>query len=187
MVQVKRPFEGFGAKVEIQFKSCHPIPVGASVLVDGLGRILLGQRANGLLECVGGKIENETVEEGAKRELFEEIGVAADGPGIYLGYTESAGCDPHTANQRFVNHLFYWPKWSGAPTRKEPEKCLSLEWYYPHLFMALVQSKIFTKGTGEFAKKFFDEFDTYKNVPYIWSNDKTVTDNILTTFHINKG
>jgi len=184
VVQVKSPFQGFEAKVEI--RATHPIPVGASVLVDSLGRILLGQRANRLLECVGGKIENETIEDGAKRELFEEIGVTAEGPGIYLGYTESFGCDQHTEKQRFVNHLFYWPKWSGTPTRREPTKCLSLEWYYPHLFKFLVDDGHFTHGTNVFARKFSALFERYKAFPFLW-NQGTVTENLLNTFNLNRG
>jgi 8-oxo-dGTP pyrophosphatase MutT (NUDIX family) len=147
-------------------KRKYPIPVGTSILLNNNGELLLGLKLNGLWECLGGKIEDELVREGAKRELLEEIDVAAQGSGVYLGYSESYGSGRTNKNQRFVNHYFYWPKWTRKPKIMEPHKCQELKWFAPH---ALPSYTTMTQGTRVFAdhlkSRLINEYSTDGKIP----------------------
>jgi 8-oxo-dGTP diphosphatase len=104
---------------------------GVGVVVEDNGSILLGQRASGPFSgqwCLpGGKIDQgESVEQCAKRELFEETGLEARGPVTVMSL--SAEIDPdkdfHSLTfGTFVRSIV------GDLSNPEPHKFSSWRWY----------------------------------------------------------
>ena len=102
------------------------LQVGASVIVeDSLGRILLQLRAdNHCWGTCGGSIElDERVEDGARRELFEETGLTAEtialfgvwsGPELHYVY-------PNGDEVSNVDIVFLCKKFSGQLKPQESE------------------------------------------------------------------
>ncbi len=102
------------------------IQCGASIIcVDGLGRVLLGRRAdNGKWGYSGGSIEiDEVVEESAKRELNEEMGLAAEeleffcvnsGPEAHYVY-------PNGDEVSNIELVYICRRWLGEPRALDGE------------------------------------------------------------------
>ena len=93
---------------------------GASVLcLDGAGRVLLGRRAdNHLWSYAGGALElDEVVEDCARRELYEEMGLAAEELEFFF---VNSGPDAHYVypNGDEVSNFeidFLCRRWQGEP------------------------------------------------------------------------
>jgi 8-oxo-dGTP diphosphatase len=104
--------------------------IGIAVIVVKDNRILLGRRKNahgaGTWAFPGGHLEfGESIEDCARREVFEETGLCiADlrcGP-----YTNDIFSEEH---KHYVT-LFVLADWeSGEPQVKEPEKCERWQWF----------------------------------------------------------
>lgn len=102
------------------------IQCGASIIcVDGLGRVLLGRRAdNGKWSYSGGSIEiDEVVEESAKRELNEEMGLVAEeleffcvnsGPEAHYVY-------PNGDEVSNIELVYICSRWLGEPRALDGE------------------------------------------------------------------
>ncbi len=104
--------------------------IGVAVIVIRDGRVLLGKRKNahgaGTWQFPGGHLEfGESIEDCAKRELFEETGLTIGrlrrGP-----YTN----DIFTAEDKHYVTLFVIAdETDGDPTVREPNKCERWEWF----------------------------------------------------------
>lgn len=102
------------------------VMVGAAALVfDDLGRLLMDlRRDNGTWGLPGGGLEpGETLEDTARRELFEETGLVAkelrlfevfSGPGMHYVYPN--GDEVHNVSAVFVAR-----RWSGEPRPQAAE------------------------------------------------------------------
>lgn len=103
------------------------------VLLDKNNKVLLGKRKNsyrsGYYGLPGGRVErNESLEESAKRELFEETGLKVKKL-EYLGTVRDLQEDNHT----FIHFAFLCNDFLGTPILAEPEKCEVWEWFKPSL------------------------------------------------------
>lgn len=104
--------------------------VGVAVIVVKDGKVLLGKRLNshgaGAWAFPGGHLEfGETVEDCAKREVFEETGLAVTN----LKF-ESLTNDLFEKEEKHYITLFVRGEYvSGEAIVKEPDKCLKWEWF----------------------------------------------------------
>jgi len=104
--------------------------IGVAVIVVKDNRILLGKRKNahgaGTWAFPGGHLEfGESVEDCARREVFEEAGICIAAPrcGSYTN-------DIFSEEDKHYVTLFVLADWeSGEPQVKEPEKCEHWEWF----------------------------------------------------------
>lgn len=83
------------------------LQAGASIIIENEnGQVLLGKRTdNHQWGYAGGSIElGETVEEAAKRELFEEMGLVADEMELFI----SIQARKHTTSIRMVMKSIMW-------------------------------------------------------------------------------
>ena len=114
----------------------RPIIYGAgSIIIENeRGEVLLGKRTdNHLWGYSGGGMEiGESVEETAKRELREEMGIEADeltffmvnsGPESYIKY-------PNGDEVYYVEVIFRCGKYRGEP-RRQPEELEELRFFKP--------------------------------------------------------
>ena len=107
---------------------------GSVICLDGAGRVLLGRRAdNHLWSYAGGALElDEVVEDCARRELYEEMGLAAEelefffvnsGPEAHYVYPNG---DPvYNVDVVFVCSVYH------GTVKADPEEILELKWYPP--------------------------------------------------------
>jgi 8-oxo-dGTP diphosphatase len=103
--------------------------VGVGVALISEGKVLLGKRKGshgaGCWSFAGGHLEfGETVEECAKREVWEETGLVATS--LILG--------PWTNNviegtKHYVTLFVFVPRFTGELELKEPEKCEGWHWF----------------------------------------------------------
>ena len=96
------------------------IQTAASVIIeDGEGRILLGRRSdNGKWDYSGGSLEiDERVEDCARRELFEEMGLYADGLEFFMinSGPETHYIYPNGDEVSNVEIIYLCRDWSGTP------------------------------------------------------------------------
>jgi 8-oxo-dGTP diphosphatase len=103
--------------------------IGVAVIVTKDGKVLLGKRKNAhgadTWAFPGGHLEfNETIEECAAREVFEETGLKIKN--LRFGpYTN----DIFTSeNKHYVTLFVIADHESGTPKVKEPHKCEKWEW-----------------------------------------------------------
>ncbi len=97
-------------------------------IVRNGNQILLGMKKKGLgagkYNGFGGKVEqNETVEQGALRELREEVSLIAEQMEKHAELTFQF---PHKPEWDQVVHVFVTDKWSGNPTESDEMKP---EWF----------------------------------------------------------
>src|ERR1700733_6071482 len=103
--------------------------VGVGVIVIKEGKTLLGKRKNahgsGNWSAAGGHLEfGETVEECAKRELFEETGLIA--LSMHLGPWTN---DVMDGNKHYITLFVFVDQFQGEPKLLEPEKCEGWHWF----------------------------------------------------------
>lgn len=106
------------------------VGVGVGVLVVRDGLVLLGKRLGahgaGTWAGPGGKLEfGESVEECARRELFEETGLEL-GPVTAGPYSNDRF--PETGQQH-VTLFVIARETRGTPVNKEPDKCEGWQWF----------------------------------------------------------
>ncbi len=143
----------------------NEVPIGINALIiNDKHQILLGLRSgnrggSGTYGLIGGKAKNgETIEETAKREIFEETGLVVNTEDleiINLFTTQS------TADIMFYQIGVLVKKYSGEPKNMEPNKCdevkfFDLEKLPENLFLG-------TKGNIELylKNKFYDKSVNY--------------------------
>lgn len=107
--------------------SNRPTPVARALVLDHHHRILLGLRKDALKwECPGGKLEDETVADGVKRECLEETGIALRGFPELVGYVDAR----HLKKQHRTVELFLaFPEYDGAPGLTTDDKHLQWAWF----------------------------------------------------------
>ncbi|OGN63028.1 MAG: DNA mismatch repair protein MutT [Chlamydiae bacterium RIFCSPHIGHO2_12_FULL_49_11] len=103
--------------------------VGVGVIVEREGKVLLGQRkgshGEGTWALPGGHLEfGETVEECAKRELFEETGLIALSFSSGKWTSDIIGPEKHYITI-FVTILDF----EGVAQLREPHKCEGWDWF----------------------------------------------------------
>jgi len=105
--------------------------VGVSIIVVRNGKVLLGKRKHshgaGRWQFPGGHLEfKESIEDCAKRELFEETGIHIKN--IQVGpYTN----DIFDKEEKHYITLFVIAEYeSGTPSVREPYKCEKWDWFY---------------------------------------------------------
>ncbi|MFI9202945.1 NUDIX domain-containing protein [Streptomyces sp. NPDC053048] len=98
------------------------------------GRVLLLRRAgnvyaSGLLAPPGGHLENgETLIDGARREVREEVGVGIDPADLEFCHLIHHRSPEGEAR---LGVVFTSQQWSGEPRNQEPGKCSALVWANP--------------------------------------------------------
>lgn len=109
------------------------IQTAASVIIeDGEGRILLGRRSdNGKWDYSGGSLEiDERVEDCARRELFEEMGLYADGLEFFMinSGPETHYIYPNGDEVSNVEIIYTCSRWHGEPVSRDGEMT-ELRWF----------------------------------------------------------
>jgi len=100
-----------------------------SVILEKENKVLLMRRSNtgvhdGKYVFPGGHIdEGETLEEAAKREVLEEVGI---GVGV-LKLVHVIHINE--ADDELVGFIFKAENWEGEPRNMEPEKCDQVDWF----------------------------------------------------------
>jgi 8-oxo-dGTP diphosphatase len=109
------------------------VGVGA-ILVDADGRLFVARRGpqakneRGKWEFPGGSVEfGETLAETLKREMFEEYGVRI-AVGQLLDVVDHI---LPAEKQHWVSPTFICQIVEGAPSIREPGKCLEIGWFFP--------------------------------------------------------
>jgi len=104
--------------------------VGVAVLIIKENKILVGKRkstshGDGTWHTPGGHLEfGESLEECAKREVFEETGIEIENP-KFLTVTNDI-FQKEGKHYITIWMVSYWKK--GEPITKEPEKCEGWKW-----------------------------------------------------------
>jgi 8-oxo-dGTP diphosphatase len=117
-------------EAELEFKMKKRPLVGVAVVVIKDGRILLGKRKNthgeGTWALPGGHLEfNESIEDCAAREVFEETGIRIKN----LRYGPYTNDIFDKEGKHYVTLFMVADFDSGKPTVKEPQKCEIWEWH----------------------------------------------------------
>lgn len=98
---------------------------GSVIIVDDKGRLLLGKRTdNHLWGYAGGSVEiDEKIEDCAKRELFEEMGIVADEMELFYVNSgkEAHYIYPNGDEVSNVEIIYLCRKYHGEPTAQESE------------------------------------------------------------------
>lgn len=105
--------------------------VGVAVIVIKNGKVLLGKRkgahGSGSWAFPGGHLEfNESIEDCAEREVFEETGLSVKNPRF-----ETITNDLFLqSNKHYVTLFVVCDHKKGSPRIKEPDKCEKWDWFY---------------------------------------------------------
>ncbi|SFD79799.1 NUDIX hydrolase [Streptomyces aidingensis] len=108
-----------------------PNVLGAHLLLERDGRVLLGQRAAsaefapGYWHVPAGHVERETARECAVREAAEELGLALRVSDLELVHTLHHLGPTGPRMQLF----FRATRWAGEPVNAEPDRCSELRWW----------------------------------------------------------
>lgn len=107
--------------------SIRPVVVARNILLSSKGECLLGLRSDLLRwELPGGKVEDESAQDAAIREMLEETDIDLVGEPTYLGYADVISLK--RARQRSLDLFFLWPSWTGF-ARVCEEKHLQWRWF----------------------------------------------------------
>ena len=104
--------------------------IGVAVIVIKDGLVLLGKRKNahgdGTWAFPGGHLEfNESIEECARREIFEETGITISN----LRYGPYTNDIFEKEGKHYVTLFVLADYASGEPEVKEPDKCEEWQWH----------------------------------------------------------
>ncbi len=105
-----------------------------ALLFDGVGRVLLMERANtgyadGMAGVPSGHLEaGESVLEAVRRETFQEVGVRLGEDAARFVHV-SHRCKPGEDDR--VGFFFAATRWAGEPVNAEPHKCARIWWHAP--------------------------------------------------------
>lgn len=113
--------------------SQHP-RVGLGIIVEnGKGQILVIKREGNhapYWSIPGGKLElGETFEEGAARELKEELDIYIEGPAV-IAVTNNLKTY-ETEGTHFISIILLAKTFEGEPKIMEPNKCTAIRWVDP--------------------------------------------------------
>ncbi len=134
----------------------RPMLVARNVLLSRDRQILLGLRAEtGLWECAGGKVDDETVAEAAKREQLEETGIVLKGNHILLAHIDCFSLK--NPDRRFVDLFLFWSQWEGTAAVMEKDAHLKWQWFYVVDLPPLAQ---LMPTTGKFVENFLPHWLT---------------------------
>ena len=113
----------------------HPLTCVAAFVVDGSGRVLIGNRVKDAIPSLpGGKVDwAEAAHVGLAREVFEETGLIVE-PGRLLGYTDDMWPED---DLHFVTLYFRCTVIGGELTVREPTKIDSFQWVAPSMMPPL--------------------------------------------------
>jgi len=105
--------------------------VGVAAIVIKSGKVLLGKRkgahGSGSWAFPGGHLEfNESIEDCAKREVFEETGLSVKNPRFETITNDLFLKD----NKHYVTLFVVCDHKKGTPRIKEPDKCEKWDWFY---------------------------------------------------------
>lgn len=105
--------------------------VGVAAIVIKNGKVLLGKRkgahGSGTWAFPGGHLEfNESIEDCAKREVFEETGLSVKNS-RFATITNDLF---HQSNKHYVTLFVLCDHEKGIPQIKEPDKCEKWDWFY---------------------------------------------------------
>ncbi len=105
--------------------------VGVAAIVIKNGKVLLGKRkgahGSGTWAFPGGHLEfNESIEDCAKREVFEETGLSVKNS-RFATITNDLF---YQSNQHYVTLFVVCDHKNGTPRIKEPDKCERWDWFY---------------------------------------------------------
>lgn len=139
------------------------VGVGVGVLHEG--KVLLGKRSgshgSGQWAFPGGHLEfGETVEECARRELFEETGLRATS--LILGPWLN---DVMEGDKHYITLIVFVDAFEGLVELKEPQKCLGWQWYawqdFPEPLFPVVRSLIAKVGLDHLQR--LSSVDTFRS------------------------
>lgn len=104
----------------------YPSTCVAAFIIDGAGRVLLGERVQNLVPCLpGGKVDwGESVQAGVAREVLEETGLVVE-PVKLVGFTDDLWPED---DQHFVTLYFRCKIVGGALEVVEPTKINNFRW-----------------------------------------------------------
>lgn len=111
----------------------HPNVIGAHLVFEQRGWVLLGKRAPGVAyapdtwHLPAGHVEDESARACAVREAYEELGIALDEPDLELVHTVHLR-DPDDGAPR-LQLFFRVHRWSGEPQVREPDRCRAWAWW----------------------------------------------------------
>lgn len=119
--------------MDIVSMAMNELPIGINALIiNDKNQILLGLRAgkrggSGTYGLVGGKAKNgETIEETAKREIFEETGLIVDMTDLEVINIFTTQSTPEVM---FYQIGVLVKKYTGEPKNMEPNKCDELKYF----------------------------------------------------------
>ncbi len=109
--------------------------VGVAAIVIKNGKVLLGKRkgahGSGSWAFPGGHLEfNESFEDCAKREVFEETGLSVKN----LQFLTITNDLFYQSSKHYVTVFVVCEHESGIPQRKEPDKCEQWDWFFWNKF-----------------------------------------------------
>lgn len=109
--------------------------VGVAAIVIKNGKVLLGKRkgahGSGTWAFPGGHLEfNESIEDCAKREVFEETGLSVKN----IRFATITNDLFYNSNKHYVTLFVVCDHKNGTPRIKEPDKCKKWDWFYWNQF-----------------------------------------------------
>lgn len=107
------------------------VPAVFTILLKDKKVLLLKRKntawLNGFYDLPAGHLEDqETLQDGAARELLEEAGIKVDTSDLRLVHIHQ---NHHRAEEPHYGYIFLAKKWTGEPKIMEPEKCDDIQFF----------------------------------------------------------
>lgn len=108
--------------------------IGASVLIEKDGKLLMGKRLNvtgeGDWGFIGGHVDSgENIEQAAIREVFEETGLKLNNLEFLGIINQSHQPSSMPPTRHYIQTVFYCKDFTGEVENKEPQYCSELKWF----------------------------------------------------------